>query len=127
MKKQVEASPDTYVVSNENRSCNLALWVSVADTSQTRRRGLLGKERIEPKTGLWIAPCEAVHTFGMKTTIDVIFLDRHSRVAKLVSNLKPRRIAFCLKAASVLELGSGNIEQSETRVGDQLRFQLLSE
>ncbi len=110
------------MVFNRNRSHKLAACVTVAGTSQARRQGLLGKEWIEPETGLWIAPCEAVHTFGMKTAIDVIFLDRHSRVSKLVSNLKPRRIAFCLKAASVLELRSGNIAQSETRVGDQLQF-----
>ena len=58
----------------------------------------------------------------MKTAIDVIFLDRHHRVSKLVSNLKPRRIALCLNAASVLELGSGNTAQSETCVGDQIQF-----
>lgn len=127
MKKQIEASPATYAVFDENRSRKLAARVSVAGTSQTRRRGLLGKERIELETGLWIAPCEAVHTFGMKTAIDVIFLDRRSRVAKLVSNLKPRRIAVCLKAASVLELGNGAIKQSEICIGDQLRFRPSSE
>ena len=124
MEKQTQT---TYAVFNRNRSRNLATRVSVAGTSQARRQGLLGKERIEPESGLWIAPCEAIHTFGMRTSIDVIFLDRHSRVSKLVSNLKPRRIALCLKAASVLELGGGNIAQSETRVGDQLHFQPSSE
>jgi uncharacterized membrane protein (UPF0127 family) len=127
MEPQTETSPATYVVFNRNRGRNLAARVSVAGTSRARRQGLLGKERIEPEAGLWIAPCEAVHTFGMKTAIDVIFLDRHSRVSKLVSNLKPRRIALCLKAASVLELRSGKISQSETRIGDQLQFHPSSE
>jgi uncharacterized membrane protein (UPF0127 family) len=123
MEKQTEICPAIYSVFNQNRGRNLATRVSIAGTSRSRRQGLLGKERIEPEAGLWIAPCEAIHTFGMRTAIDVIFLDRHSRVSKLVSNLKPRRIALCLQAASVLELGSGNIAQSETRVGDQLQFQ----
>jgi uncharacterized protein len=122
MAKQTEASRITYAVFNENRGRNIATRVSVAGTSQARREGLLGKELIEPESGLWIAPCEAIHTFGMKTVIDIIFLDRHGRVSKLVHNLKPRRIAVCLKAASVLELASGNLAQSETRVGDQLQF-----
>ena len=116
-----------YAVFNRNRSRNLAARISVAGTSQARRQGLLGKKQIEPGTGLWIAPCEAVHTFGMKTAIDVIFLDRYYNVSKLVSNLKPRRIALCLKAASVLELGSGNIAQSETCVGDQIQFHPVDE
>ncbi len=119
--------PATYMVFNKSRSRNLAARVSVAGTSRTRRQGLLGKERIEPGTGLWIAPCEAVHTFGMKTAIDIVFLDRNYRVRKLVRDLKPCRIALCLKAVSVLELGSGNIEQSETCVGDHIQFQPSNE
>jgi uncharacterized membrane protein (UPF0127 family) len=122
MAKQTEAQRTTYTVFNKNRGWNISTRVSVAGTSQARRHGLLGKSSIDPETGLWIAPCEAIHTFGMKTVIDVIFLDRHGRVRKLVTNLKPHRIAICLKAASVLELASGKVMQSETTVGDQLQF-----
>ena len=125
MEKRTEA-PTTYTVFNRNRGFNLATRVAVAGTSQTRRRGLLGKESIEPEAGLWIAPCEAVHTFGMRTVIDVVFLDRHNRVSKLISNLKPSRIAVCLKATSVLELAGGNLAQGETRLGDQLELNCLS-
>ena len=127
MKEQTEALLATCTVFNQNRGRNLATRVSVAGTSRARRRGLLGKDSIEPEGGLWIAPCEAVHTFGMKTIIDVIFLDRHYRVSKLVKGLLPRRIAMCWKAASVLELAGGNIARSETRVGDQIQFQHSNE
>lgn len=123
MAKQVEASRIAYAVFNQNRNRNIAGRVLVAGTSASRRQGLLAKKSLEPETGLWIAPCEAVHTFGMKTAIDVIFLDRHHRVSKLVNNLAPYRLAICLKAASVLELRSGTITSSETRVGDSLQFQ----
>lgn len=123
MENQVEASRITYTVFNQDSKRNLAGRVLVAGTSVARRQGLLGKKSVEPETGLWIAPCEAVHTFGMKTAIDVIFLDRHHRVSKLVHKLVPHRIAVCLRAASVLELGSGAIASSQTRVGDSLQFQ----
>lgn len=127
MKEQTEAPPTTYTVFNQNRGFNLATQVSVAGTSQARRRGLLGRGSIGPEAGLWIAPCEAVHTFGMKTVIDVVFLDRHNRVRKLVNNLRPYRIAVCLKAASVLELSGGGAARAETHVGDQLQFQPSNE
>ena len=126
MEKQTEAFPTTYAVFNWSRGLNLATQVFVAGTSQTRRRGMLGKESIRPEAGLWIAPCEAVHTFGMQTTIDVIFLDRQYRVSKLVNNLSPYRIAVCLKAASVLEVASGTIAASQTNIGDCLHFQPCS-
>ena len=127
MALSAQAPPMTYSVFNKNRGRNIATRVSVAGTSQARRQGLLGEKLINLEAGLWIAPCEAIHTFGMKVIIDVIFLDRHGRVSKLVHNLKPRRIAICLKADSVLELASGNVAQSETRVGDQLQFRPSNE
>jgi uncharacterized protein len=127
MAKRTETAQTTYTVFNENRGRNIAARVTIAGTSQACRAGLLGKELIEPESGLWIAPCEAIHTFGMKTVIDVIFLDRHSRVRKLVSNLKPRRVAVCLKAASVLELANGRVEQAGIRIGDRLQFQPSNE
>ena len=48
----------------------------IADTSAKRRTGLLKHKSLEPGDGLWIAPCEGVHTFGMKFPIDVVFLSR---------------------------------------------------
>ena len=73
-------------------------------------------------SGLWIAPCEAVHTFGMKFPIDVVFLDRHNRVNGLRVSLRPRRIAVCLSAHSVLELPEGAIGRTCIELGDHLEF-----
>ena len=57
--------------------------------------------------GLWIVPCEAIHTFWMKFAIDAVFLDKNKRVTKVVSNLRPSRLAMSLRARSVLELPAG--------------------
>lgn len=40
-------------------------------------------DRLEEGSGIWIAPCEAIHTLGMKTPIDAIFIDHQLRVKKL--------------------------------------------
>jgi uncharacterized membrane protein (UPF0127 family) len=82
---------------------------------------------LEDGSGIWIAPCEAIHTFGMNMPIDVVFLDRHFKVRKLSSSLVPRRISVCLSAASVLEISKGAISKSLTQVGDRLSFQLAPE
>jgi uncharacterized protein len=113
----------SFLVTNLDRLTEVATNVILAGTSAARRQGLMGIEHLDQGTGLWIAPCEAIHTFGMKVAIDVVFLDRDLRVRKLVRNLKRRRIALCLKAYSVLELPSGSIDRSSTQVGDRLRFQ----
>ena len=95
----------------------------IADSPGTRKTGLLKHTRLEPGEGLWIVPCEAVHSFGMKFAIDVVYIDRKKRVKKTRSNMVPRRISGCLLAHSVIELPVGVIESSGTQPGDQLLFE----
>ena len=110
---------------NRDRGTVLADAAEVADTSAKRRTGLLKHSRLAPGEGLWIAPCEAVHSFGMKFAIDVVYLDRKKRVRKLRKEMVPRRLSACLSAHSVLELPVGTIESSCTEPGDQLEFEKL--
>jgi len=110
-------------VRNQSRGTLLADCADIADTSKKRRTGLLKHTGLEPGEGLWIAPCEAVHTAGMKFPIDVLFLDRKRKVLKVRSSMQRWRIAACLRAHSVLELPSGTAAATETMVGDQLEFE----
>ena len=110
-------------VRNQSRNTVLGDRVGVADTSATRRTGLLKHSRLEPGEGLWIAPSEAVHTFGMKFPIDVLFLDKKRKVLKIRSEMVRSRMAICWRAHSVLELPSGTAAAMQTVVGDQLEFE----
>lgn len=101
----------------------LADRADIADTSAKRRTGLLKHTGLAPGEGLWIAPCEGVHTFAMKFTIDVVFLNRKRKILKIRPNMVRRRIALCLRAHSVLELPAGTLEQTGTVRGDQLEFE----
>ncbi len=109
-------------VRNVSRGTSLGEAIETADSSAARTRGLLSRERLEPGTGLWIVPCEGIHTFFMKFAIDVVYIDRKKRVRKTVGGLGPWRISLCLPAHSVIELPVGVIETSGTRPGDQLEF-----
>jgi uncharacterized protein len=95
----------------------------IADTSAKRRTGLLKHTGLAPGEGLWIAPCEGVHTFGMKFAIDVIFLNRKRKVLKIRPNMVRGRMSLSLRAHSVLELPAGRLEQTGTVAGDQLEFE----
>lgn len=110
---------------NQSRATELAARATLADDSRTRRTGLLKHARLEPGQGLWITPCEAVHTFWMKFAIDVVFLDRRKRVRKVRAAVPPWRISACLTAHSVLELPAGTAAASGTQPGDQLAFEPL--
>ena len=107
-------------VRNQTRDTELADRADIAGSSDTRREGLLKRSGLAPGEGLWIVPCEAVHCFFMKFTIDVIFLNEAHQVVKVRPSLKPWRIAGALKAHSTLELPEGRIASSGTQVGDQL-------
>ena len=109
-------------ISNLTRQTILASRVAVADHGAKRRKGLLGRDDLAPDEGLWIVPCEAVHTFGMRFHIDLVYLDRNHRVKKVRSDVPPLRMSACLTAHSVLELASGTIRRTQTRPGDKLDF-----
>lgn len=94
----------------------------MADTSEKRRTGLLKHTGLGSGEGLWIKPSEGVHTFGMKFAIDVVFVSKKGVVLKLRPNMVKRRISFCLRGHSVVELPVGVIESTGTTVGDQLEF-----
>ncbi|MDR3776758.1 MAG: DUF192 domain-containing protein [Terracidiphilus sp.] len=109
-------------VSNVTRQTVLAEYVEVADRGEKRRKGLLGREQLAPGEGLWILPCESVHTIGMRFPIDLVYLDRKHRVKKIKCAVPAWRLSACLSAHSVLELAAGAIRHSQTRLGDQLEF-----
>ena len=110
-------------VTNITRDKVLAESADVANTSAKRRRGLLKHEMLPRGEGLWISPCEAVHTFGMKFAIDVLFLNKKRKVLKIRHSMSRRRVSACLWAHSVLELPAGMAEETQTSVGDQLDFE----
>jgi uncharacterized membrane protein (UPF0127 family) len=110
-------------IRNQSRNTLLADRAGIADTSKTRKIGLLKHTSLEPGEGLWIAPCEAVHTIGMKFVIDVLFLDKKRRVLKIRSDMQRWRMAACLRAHSVLELPGGMAATTQTVKGDQLEFE----
>ena len=100
--------------------------VDVADTSAKRRTGLLKHQRLEPGEGLWIRPCESVHTFFMKFPIDLVYVDKQRKVRKVRHAVPAWRVSACLVAESVLELPAGTAERTQTKPGDVLAFEKLA-
>ncbi len=113
-------------VSNLTRGTVIADRASHALSSKERRTGLLKRAGLDEGEGLWIAPCECIHTFGMKFPIDAIFLTRNKRVAKIAANLPRRRIVAAIRAESVLEVPAGTAARTNTCTGDQIAFERVS-
>jgi uncharacterized membrane protein (UPF0127 family) len=105
----------------------LADHADIADTSEKRRTGLLKHTGLAQGEGLWIVPSEGVHTFAMKFTIDVLFLNKARVVLKARPNMVKSRISLCLLGHSVVELPAGTIDGSGTQKGDQLVLEKYGE
>lgn len=109
-------------IANLTRFTDLATHAEVARTSAARQKGLLGCSGLPEGGGLWIVPCESVHTFFMKFPIDLVYIDRKNTVKKVRRNVPPWRISACIFAHSIIELPVGAIDSSQTAPGDQLAF-----
>jgi uncharacterized membrane protein (UPF0127 family) len=110
-------------VRNESRGTVLGGAVTVADSSPTRNVGLLKHTSLNAGEGLWIVPCQSVHTFFMKFAIDLVYLDKRRRVRKVRHTVPPWRISACIWAHSVLELPAGIAAATGTEIGDQLTIE----
>ena len=89
-----------------------------------RMRGLLGKRGLPPGQALHIAPCNAIHTMGMRFTLDLAFLDRNLVVVRVVRGLRPWRMATGgPRAASVLEMEHGWLADGILKDGDPLSWE----
>lgn len=117
--------PQRFLVTNRTRGTTVAENVQLADTPRARRVGLLRHATLRAGDGLWIYPTQAIHTFGMRFPIDVIFLDRRRRVKRVYHRLLPFRLTRLVwRAASVLEVAAGVARSSRTQLGDELEFAL---
>jgi uncharacterized membrane protein (UPF0127 family) len=109
-------------VTNLTRGTVLATSLEVAKSASKRNKGLLGRKGLAAGEGLWIIPCESVHTFFMQFSIDLVYLDRMNTVRKVRESVPPWRLSACLSAHSILELPAGTTRETQTESGDILEF-----
>jgi uncharacterized membrane protein (UPF0127 family) len=108
---------------NVTRGASLTAFARVAENPWTRLVGLLRDKMLAQGDGLWIVPCNSIHSIGMRFIFDAVFLDKNLRVVHLVREMKPWRISkIAFAAHSVLELPPGVIALTGTEVGDQFEM-----
>lgn len=86
------------------------LVVHEATTWASRRDGLSGLPELPVAWGLHIAPCRSIHMFGMRFPLDLVWVDKDGGVARVDTDVAPRRMRTCLKARSVIEVAAGQGE-----------------
>ena len=117
------AAFETGTAVNVTTQRELGKSISKAVTFFQRTRGLLGRKKIKEGGGLYIPECRSIHTFFMRFTIDVVFIDGDNRITRVVPGLVPFRIAFGPRnTAGVLELSAGTLKDNRCVAGDKISF-----
>ena len=109
-----------YTLVNARTRRVLASDVEVALTRESRRRGLLGRDTLDPSTALFLKPCLAIHTAFMRFPLDVVFVDGDARVVRIVRGLAPWRMSASPRARAVIEFRGGTLDPGGVERGDQL-------
>jgi uncharacterized membrane protein (UPF0127 family) len=98
----------------------VASAVEIATTRKARRRGLLGRQALDPAAAMVLSPCCAIHTAFMRFPIDAAFVDREGRVTRMVCGMTPWRLAIAPRAHAVVEFAGGCLSGRDVAIGDRL-------
>lgn len=107
------------------RGASLADAVRVADTFGRRLLGVLARGLGEGE-GVLLVPCEAVHTFFLRSPLDVLFLARDGTVLAAREGLGPWRVAWTKGAWAALELPPGSLRRAGLEPGERVFFRAVA-
>jgi hypothetical protein len=108
---------------NRSRDIVIADHVELATSFWARAKGLMGRRRLPDGFALVIRPCNAIHTFFLAITIDVVHVDSTGRVVRILPRIKPWRLGpIVWKGAWVVELPAGRAKATSLEVSDSIEL-----
>lgn len=109
---------------NKTKDTIVAEEVTVADTLLKRMKGLMGKREFREGQALILKPCNSIHTFFMRFSIDVLFVDKHNKIIDTIISLRPFRITrINFNASFIVELPPKTIQSALISEGDTLSLE----
>jgi len=106
---------------NERSGAVIATHVTVAVGRLARSLGLLALPRLRAGEALWLAPCNGVHTVGMRYAIGVLALDAGGRVIAIRERVMPLRIVAPVHSGhTTVEMLPETVAASGVQIGDPL-------
>jgi hypothetical protein len=101
----------------------IAAEIIEANSFSDKLFGLITRRKLKDGEGFLIKSCSSIHTFWMRYSIDVVFLDKKNQVLAIYTDLKPfRATRFIKNACCVLELPSGTIKKTSLKEEDLINF-----
>jgi uncharacterized membrane protein (UPF0127 family) len=93
-----------------------------ANTPAKAAQGLLGRSRIEDNYAMIIYHCQSIHTWYMKFSIDVVFLDAYRQVIFIVKNMVPWQYTGYIKDSQYAIESKVNSLADRVDIGDRLAW-----
>lgn len=95
--------------------------VEIAQTFLKRLIGLLGRSKMSDVSGIYFPGCRSIHSFFMRFSIDVLFLDNEMNITKIVACMKPYRLALSpRRTRHTIEFACGVLAKFHLEVGDAI-------
>jgi hypothetical protein len=88
-----------------------------------KMKGLLGKKSLDQEEALLFPKAPSLHTYFMKFTIDIAFLDPSKKVVACMQNVKPGRILPYIRSRYTIEMPENSIKNKDINLGDQLLWE----
>ncbi|MEH7094850.1 DUF192 domain-containing protein [Neobacillus vireti] len=101
----------------------IAESIEPAETFFKRFKGLMFRKNLSPNSGLYLRPCNSIHTFFMKFPIDVLYINDHGKIVGIEEQLEPGKIGKRFPgAAAVIELPINSIKAFEITEGQLIKL-----
>lgn len=92
----------------------------------SRMIGLMFSVDLPSCDGFLISPCNSIHTFFMRYSLDVLFLDKDFKIVKVIYGLSPWRLTWIyFRSSHVLEMKAGTMKKG-LNAGEKLEAICIS-
>lgn len=96
-----------------------------AKGSWQRALGLMGTTEVPGGDALLIKT-QSIHTFFMRYPLDIVFLDAHNKVIKVIPHLKPWRLTWIYFRSQMVIERKATTQKYLPEKGETLEFQCLN-
>ena len=122
------------MITNKTRGTVLCKTYELAQSPWQKTRGLMFRDTLPENHGMLFkftrTTSAGMWMFGMRFPIDILFLDSSKRVLRVIENARPlglswrtwRLYSSPYPASYALEIPSGKVGKTNTRVRDTLEF-----
>jgi uncharacterized protein len=108
---------------NQTQGTVIAQKSGIADNFLTRLIGLLNRKSLNSDEGLYITPCNSIHSWFMRFIFDAIFIDENMQVIHIINKMPSFKFSPIIKGAKgVIELPAGKTSETKTQLGDIIGF-----